>query len=115
LDIVRLLPRHLKDFQIISDNGTYGADGEFIPAEAAAIDFKAAPFPVTGNDLRLFPEGDLSLNDLKLYTKYDLDGIIDKKIVRVSSGEEFQLKTLKPYKEIADLRVYILKKWAGES
>ena len=66
-------------------------------------------------------EGQVTLNLvdilslIKIHTKYDLSSVIDTDIKRVSTGEIFRLLTAKPFTEIADYKVYILKLIEGES
>lgn len=113
MDRVILLTNHLKSFQYIEDSGSY-VDGIWTESLQDPVNFKAAPFPINQRDLKLFPQGALSLDDIKLYTKYDLSDVIDKNIKRVSTSEIFRLYQAKPFQEIADLKIYILKKWTGE-
>lgn len=113
MDKVILLRKHLKNFQYIPDNGGY-VDGIWEETAGTAIDFKAVPFPIGQKELKLFDEGALNLDDIKIYTKYDLGNAIDKDIKRVSTNEVFRLFNAKPFQEIADLKIYILKKWTGD-
>lgn len=115
MDNVKLLKRHLKDFKYISyPDGEY-VDFTWVPGTPVEIPFTAAPFPIGEKELRLFPQGALSFNDIKIYTYEDLGDVVDKDIKRVSNDETFRLINAKPYTEIADLKVYILKRIEGES
>lgn len=115
MDKVRLLTRNLKNFEYIEETGGDYVNGVWQEGTTTVIPFKAAPFPVTEKELKLFDEGALSFQDIKIYTKHDLGSVIDKGIKRVSTQETFRLYNSKPYLEIADLKMYILKRIEGES
>ena len=113
MDNVRLLKKHLKDFEEIPITSEL-INTEWVDTEGAPVPFKAAPFPLNADDLKMFSEGEMSLDDLKIYTKYEIKGTIKKRIKRIETGEVFEMAKNKPYKEIADLKVYILKLWKEE-
>ena len=115
MDNVILLKRHLKDFEYLERTGDSYVNGLFIPGSVAATLFTAAPFPIGQLELKMFPQGALNFDDVKIYTKYDLGNAIDKDIKRVNDGNIYRLMKSKPYKEMADLKVYILKRVEGES
>ena len=115
IDNVILLKGHLKDFEYLEETGgAYGVGGVWITGTISSIPFTAAPFPL-GEKLRLLSQGALDYKDIKIYTKYDLVEVGDKDIKRLDKNETFRLYDVKPYEEIADLKVYILKRIVGES
>jgi hypothetical protein len=115
MDNVILLKNHLKDFEYLKETGGSYVNGVYVPGSITAIPFTAAPFPIGQLELKLFPQGILNFDDIKIYTKYDLVDAIDKDIKRNSDNKTYRLLKNKPYKEMADLKVYILKRIEGES
>lgn len=116
MDQVRLLKRHLKSFEYIQETGgEYNSKGIYEVETAENIEFKAVPMPISQYDLKLFPQGALNYDDIKIYTKYDLQNAIDKNIKRLFDGNTYRLINTKPFREIADIKIYILKRLEGES
>ena len=115
MDNVKLLKRHLKDFEYLEETGGSYVGGIYVEGTITPIAFTAAPFPIGQLELRLFPQGALNFDDIKIYTKYDLSDAIDVNIKRISDNKIYRLLKNKPYQEIADLKVYILKRIEGES
>ena len=117
MDNVLLLDRHLKDFtyQII---GTEIVGG--FPTEEKIlkeIPFKAVPLPMNAEEIKMYSQGSLTYESLKIYTKKLLNKDLDLEdikltkevIVRNSNGKQYEVFDKKDYEEIADLVVYILK------
>lgn len=108
MDNVRLLKRHLKDFIQVKETGSGWSNGEWVEGSLEEISFKAAPFPVDQYTLNLIPQGAVNQDSIKLYTNYIIDNAIDVKIKR--NDVVYSVYKNKPFKEIADLYIYILNK-----
>lgn len=115
MDNVILLPQHMKSFAYVSESGGGYTNGIWVDGTKTDISFTAAPFPISEKEMSLLPQGELSFNDIKIYTKYDISNAINKSIKRTGTTETFSLYNVKPFKEIADLKIYILKRVEGES
>jgi hypothetical protein len=109
------LKRHLKTFYYEEDSeGTY-TDGLYVDGDITETEFEAVPMPLKGYELSLFSQGALNFDGIKIYTKYDLGNAVDKTIKRGSDLASYRLISAKPYKEIANLKIYVLKRIEGES
>ena len=116
IDNVILLDEQLKTFSYNTETDGYlGTDGIYVEGTITTTSFEAVPFPVSQYDLRLFPQGALSYDDIKIYTKTNLGNAVEKTITRDYDNSEYRLLKATPYKELADLKVYILKRIEGES
>ncbi|HBJ79734.1 MULTISPECIES: hypothetical protein [Fusobacterium] len=108
MDKVILLKRHLKSFVYLENiEGKY-IDGIWIDGIEKEILFKAAPFPVDANTLKLYPEGTIRRDDLLLYTKKELNNL-EGKVKRIVDGKIYKIFDEVSYLEMADLKVYLVK------
>lgn len=108
MDRVILLKKHLKNFKFTPKKIKY-VDGIATTVPQDEQIFKGAPFPVGEKVLKLFPEGALTVEDILLYTKVDLKGFPGE-ITREYDNKKYKLYMTTPYKEISDLKIYILKR-----
>lgn len=108
MDKVILLKRHLKSFVYLKQDGGY-VNGLWVDGEIERTQFKAAPFPVDANTLKLYPEGTIRRDDLLLYTKKTLDNL-ESEIERVADGKKYRIFDEVSYLEIADLKVYLIRR-----
>jgi len=114
LDNVILLAKHLKNFYYEEKTGDY-VDGVWATDTSTETAFTGVPMPLNGYEINLLSQGSLNFDGIKVYTKYDLGNAIDKTIKRDYDEASYRLISAKPYKEIADLKVYVLKRIEGES
>lgn len=109
MDEVILLENQLTPWRATT-NATEGyPNGIWETVSGEDIDFEGAGLPVTNRDISVEPEGKISKNDLKLYCKTQILGVIDK-IIEVETGFEFKIYKNKYYRQIADVYIYILKR-----
>ena len=114
MDKVILLKRHLKDFVIIDKSVTW-VNGEAILQEIEEITFKGIPMPIDQRTLSLLPQGALSNDSIRIYTKQDLGQLENKYIKRLSDNKVYRVYNAKAFQELADVKIYLLDKWEGES
>lgn len=108
MDKVILLKRHLKSFIYLKQDGGY-VNGLWDAGGIEKIQFKAAPFPVDANTLKLYPEGTIRRDDLLLYTKKTLDNL-ESEVERVGDGKRYRIFDEVSYLEVADLKVYLIRR-----
>ncbi|MGL5126154.1 MAG: hypothetical protein ACRC6U_09285 [Fusobacteriaceae bacterium] len=110
MDKVILLKKHLKNFKYFYEtDGDYGDDGMYVPGEKIEENFKAVPFPVDANTLKLYPEGAINVDDILLYTKKNLNNTLGQ-VKRESDGEVYQIFDKIAFLEVADVKVYLVKR-----
>lgn len=115
MDNVILLGKHLKNFYYEEkETGSY-TDGVWVNGTSTDVLFVGVPMPLNGYEISLFSQGALNFDGIKVYTKYELGNAIDKTIRRGYDSASYRLIDAKPYKEIANLKVYVLKRIEGES
>jgi len=113
IDNVRLLRSHLKKFSYTQEcKGSY-VDGVYVAGNSIEVSFEAVPLPLNGHELTLFSQGAVNFEGIKLYSKFDLGNAIDKSITRQSNSSVYRLISAKPYEEMADVKVYILRRLEG--
>lgn len=109
MEKVILLKKHLKKFEFLEKTDGRYEDGIWIEGTETIIPFKAAPFPVDGKTLKLYPEGTVNTEDLLLYTKFDSLSKNDE-VTRILNGDKYRIFDNVAYLEIADLKVYLIKR-----
>lgn len=108
---VIIIPESVETFDITSDSGAYQG-GMWVKNPVNVTDVPGAIFPVTGNDIRNYAEGTLTLKDYKLYTNVNLLSNKDEKgtqITRKSTSEEFQVVAHRSFEPSSNLHVYFLR------
>lgn len=111
---MRLLKKHLKTFYYEEQTGSY-EDGIYVDGDIVETSFQAVPMPLSGYEIKLFSQGSLNFDGIKIYSKYDLGNAINKNIKRDYDSATYRLLKSKPYKEIADIKIYVLERIEGES
>lgn len=109
IDKVILLKKHLKQFKYKYTEDDKYVSGVLVKGKETTIDFKAAPFPVDANTLKLYPQGTVNVDDILLYTKKVLNNV-NGEVVRVSTQESYRIFDIVKYLEVADLKVYLVKR-----
>lgn len=109
IDKVKLLKRHLKNYEYITRTDDKYEDGIFVPGVEVKEKFKAVDFPVDANTLKLYPEGTVNSDDRLLYTKKLLNNT-NSTINRLSDSTEFRIFDKVDYLSLADLKVYLVKR-----
>lgn len=109
MDKVILLKKHLKNFSFLQTQEGRYVNGLWEEGETIETTFKAVPFPVDANTLKLYPEGAVTSDDLLLYTKKSLDNK-EGRIKRETDGNIYRIFDEVAYLEIANLKVYLIKR-----
>lgn len=109
IDKVILLKKHLKNFIYKYTEDDKYVNGILVPGKEVLENFKAVPFPVDANTLKLYPEGTVNRDDILLYTKKVLNNV-NGEVERVSTNEQYRIFDVVKYLEVADLKVYLVKR-----
>ena len=109
MEKVILLKRHLKNFEFLSKTEGHYENGIWVEGTETVINFKAVPMPIDGVTLKLYPEGTINTEDLLLYTKFDSLNKNDE-VKRSINGDKYRIFDNVGYLEIADLKVYLVKR-----
>ncbi|MGL4998547.1 MAG: hypothetical protein ACRC5T_06210 [Cetobacterium sp.] len=109
MDRVLLLKKHLKNFIYFYETEGRYENGIYIPGERVEENFKAVPFPVDSNTLKMYPEGAVNVDDILLYTKKMLNNTLGN-VKRVSDNETYKIFDKIAFLEVADLKVYLVKR-----
>lgn len=109
MDKVLLLKKHLKNFIYFYETDGKYEDGIYVPGEQVLESFKAVPFPVDANTLKMYPEGAINVDDILLYTKKLLNNSTGN-VKRIIDNENYKIFDRVAFLEMADLKVYLLKR-----
>lgn len=109
MEKVIILKKLYKEFTFLQREEGHYEVGIWVEGSLVEKAFKAAPFPVDGNTMKLYPEGTINTEDLLLYTKFD--NLNKNDIVkRTFNSIEYRIFDNVNYLEIADLKVYLVKR-----
>lgn len=100
------LPGHLLTDVLVKKQGGEWIEGEWVENAAETRIIKAVFMPVNPRDLKNYPQGFITLEDMDLRTKEDLEL---GEIVEIN-GKEWKIFQKLDYEYIADLKFYILRR-----
>ena len=106
MDKVILLKKHLTDITVKSKQSGRWEKGKRIEEKEITKIIKGVCLPVSGEILRYYPQGAISINDLELFTKDDL---ADQDVVVIKT-KEYEIFQKSDFYPVADIKTYILKR-----
>ncbi|MGL6023696.1 MAG: hypothetical protein ACRC0F_03695 [Cetobacterium sp.] len=109
MDNVILLKKHLSNFSYSYFKDGYYENGIYVQGEEITENFKACIFPINGNTLKLFPEGTLNSDDKLLYTKANLENVIDY-IKLFDKDVKYRIFRKIDFTGLADLNTYLVRR-----
>lgn len=115
IDEVILLDDMLEEFTHNSEDIGHWENGEWVQDSTQATDFEGVILPLEQKDIQYLPEGLTNTNTQIVYTKENLDDVINVKFTRVLDGKIYRLYQYEGFKNLADLNVYLLARLEGES
>lgn len=106
MDKVILLSKHITNIKVISKVEGRWEKGKYITDEEKEKIIKGVYMPVSSDTLKYYPQGEITLKDMELFTKEKLkEG--DIVILR---EKEFKIIEITDFDYLADIKSYILKR-----
>lgn len=105
---VILLEEMLEDIEVTTVSGSY-VKGDYI-SEDSVKEIKAICFPIDQRTMSLLPQGAVTKDSIKLYSKEPLENISEVYIVRKATNIKYRVYSDKPYITYDSLNVYLLNK-----
>lgn len=106
MDKVILLSKHITNIEVISKAKGRWEKGKYIADEEKEKIIKGVYMPISFDTLKYYPQGEITLKDMELFTKEKLkEG--DIVILR---NEEFKIIEITDFDYLADIKSYILKR-----
>lgn len=106
MDKVILLSKHITNIKVISKIEGRWEKGKYIADEEKEKIIKGVYMPVSSDTLKYYPQGEITLKDMELFTKEKLK----EGTVAILRGEEFKIIEITDFDYLADIKSYILKR-----
>ena len=106
MDKVILLSKHITNIKVISKVEGRWEKGKYIADEEKEKIIKGVYMPVSSDTLKYYPQGEITLKDMELFTKEKLK----EGTVAILRGEEFKIIEITDFDYLADIKSYILKR-----
>lgn len=106
MDKVILLSKHITNIKVISKAEGRWEKGKYITDEEKEKFIKGVYMPVSSDTLKYYPQGEVTLKDIELFTKEKLK----EGDIAILRGEEFKIIEITDFDYLADIKSYILKR-----
>ena len=106
MDKVILLSKHITNIKVISKVEGRWEKGKYIGNEEKEQIIKGVYMPVSSDVLKYYPQGEVTLKDLELFTKEKLK----EGDIAILRGEKFKIIEITDFDYLADIKSYILKR-----
>ena len=106
MDKVILLSKHKTNIKIISRVEGKWEKGKYIPDSEIEKNIKGVYMPVSSDTLKYYPQGEITLKDMELFTKEKLK----EGDIAILREEEFKIIEITDFDYLADIKSYILKR-----
>ena len=106
MDKVILLSKHITNIKVISKAEGRWEKGKYIADKEKENIIKAVYMPVSSDTLKYYPQGEVTLKDMELFTKEKLK----EGDIAILRREEFKIIEITDFDYLADIKSYILKR-----
>jgi len=106
MDKVILLRKHITNIKVISKVKGRWEKGKYIADEEKEKIIKGVYMPVSSDTLKYYPQGEITLKDMELFTKEKLK----EGDIAILREEEFKIIEITDFNYLADIKSYILKR-----
>ncbi len=106
MDKVILLSKHITNIKVISKVEGRWEKGKYITDEEKEKIIKGVYMPVSSDTLKYYPQGEISLKDMELFTKEKLK----EGDIAILREKEFKIIEITDFDYLADIKSYILKR-----
>lgn len=106
MDKVILLSKYITNIKVISRVEGRWEKGKYIANEEKEKFIKGVYMPVSSDILKYYPQGEITLKDMELFTKEKLK---ERDIV-ILRDEKFKIIEITDFDYLADIKSYILKR-----
>ena len=103
---VILLSKHITNIKVISKAKGRWEKGKYIADEEKEKIIKGVYMPVSSDTLKYYPQGEITLKDMELFTKEKLK----EGDIAILREEEFKIIEITDFNYLADIKSYILKR-----
>ena len=106
MDKVILLSKHITNIKVISKVEGRWEKGKYIADNEKEQIIKGVYMPVSSDTLKYYPQGEITLKDMELFTKEKLK----EGDIAILREEEFKIIEITDFDYLADIKSYILKR-----
>ena len=106
MDKVILLSKHITNIKVISKVEGRWEKGKYITDEEKEKIIKGVYMPVSSDTLKYYPQGEIRLKDMELFTKEKLK----EGDIAILREKEFKIIEITDFDYLADIKSYILKR-----
>ena len=106
MDKVILLSKHITNIKVISKVEGRWEKGKYITDEEKEKIIKGVYMPVSSDTLKYYPQGEITLKDMELFT---IEKLKEGDIV-ILREKEFKIIEITDFDYLADIKSYILKR-----
>ena len=106
MDKVILLSKHITNIKVISKVEGRWEKGKYIADEEKEKIIKGVYMPISSDTLKYYPQGEITLKDMELFTKEKLK----EGDIAILREEEFKIIEITDFNYLADIKSYILKR-----
>ena len=106
MDKVILLSKHITNIKVISKVEGRWEKGKYIADEEKEKIIKGVYMPISSDTLKYYPQGEITLKDMELFTKEKLK----EGDIAILREEEFKIIEITDFDYLADVKSYILKR-----
>lgn len=106
MDNVILLSKHKTNIKVISKVEGRWEKGKYIANEEKEKFIKGVYMPVSSDILKYYPQGEITLKDMELFTKEKLK----EGDIAILKDERFKIIEVTDFDYLADIKSYILKR-----
>jgi len=106
MDNVILLSKHKTNIKVISRVEGRWEKGKYIANEEKEKFIKGVYMPVSSDILKYYPQGEITLKDMELFTKEKLK----EGDIAILKDERFKIIEVTDFDYLADIKSYILKR-----
>lgn len=106
MDKVILLSKHITNIKVISKVEGRWEKGKYIADNEKEQIIKGVYMPVSSDTLKYYPQGEITLKDMELFTKEKLK----EGDIAILRNEEFKIIEITDFDYLADIKSYILKR-----
>ena len=106
MDKVILLSKHITNIKVISKVEGRWEKGKYVLDDKKEQIIKGVYMPVSSDTLKYYPQGEITLKDMELFTKEKLK----EGDIAILRNEEFKIIEITDFDYLADIKSYILKR-----
>lgn len=106
MDKVILLSKHIANIKVISKVEGRWEKGKYVLDDEKEKIIKGVYMPISSDTLKYYPQGEITLKDMELFTKEKLK----EGDIAILRNEEFKIIEITDFDYLADIKSYILKR-----